>query len=254
MTPRPEIHVFSDKAELFKAASAEIARIAVSAVQNNGKFSVALSGGSSPKGLFTLLASGNVPSIPWNKTYFFWGDERHVPPDNSESNYRMAKETLLDKLSVPESHIFRVHSEEPAEKAASDYEQAIKEFFRLPPSEFPRFDLILLGIGPDGHTASLFPGTTALQENNQMVVANWVEKLKTERITMTYPLLNNAAAVMFLVIGADKAPVVREVLEDSTSELPSQKVRPTSGKLMWMLDEPAASALSPQLKSHQPKS
>ncbi|GAC1431027.1 MAG: 6-phosphogluconolactonase [Terriglobales bacterium] len=250
MAASPAIRVFRDKAELFNAAADEIARIANSAVQSNGKFSIALSGGSSPKGLFTLLAGGNVPPIPWDKTYFFWGDERHVPPDNFESNYRMAKETLLDKLAGPESHIFRVHSEETADKAASDYEQTIKEFFKLSLGEFPRFDLILLGIGPDGHTASLFPGTTALKENNRLVVSNWVDKLKTERITMTYPVLNNAAAVMFLVIGADKAPAVSKVFEDSSSELPSQKVRPTSGKLMWMLDEPAASALSPQLKSN----
>ena len=253
MAAKPEIYVFRDKAELFKGAAAEIARTANSAAQSNEKFSIALSGGTSPKGLFTLLASGDAPPIPWDKTYFFWGDERHVPPDNSESNYRMANETLLAKLSVSESHIFRVHSEESAEKAASDYEQEIKAFFQLRPGEFPRFDLILLGMGPDGHTASLFPGTTALQENNRLVVANWVDKLKTERITMTYPVLNNAAAVMFLVIGADKAPVVREVLEDSASELPSRKVRPTSGKLMWMLDEPAASAVSPQLNSAESK-
>ncbi|MEY2412657.1 MAG: 6-phosphogluconolactonase [Acidobacteriaceae bacterium] len=245
---KQEIKVFRDQASLFQSAANTIAEIANAAVADHGRFTFVLSGGSSPKGLFTLLASGKVPPIPWAKTYFFWGDERHVPPDDPESNYRMARESMLTKLGVPEDHIFRVHSEDAsAESAARNYEKQIKGFFKLSPGEFPRFDLVLLGMGPDGHTASLFPLSGALRERSHLVVANWVEKFKTDRITMTFPVLNNAATVMFLATGAEKAPIVKEVLENSASGLPAQTIRPASGRLIWMLDEPAASQLSPQM-------
>ncbi|MDP9160093.1 MAG: 6-phosphogluconolactonase [Acidobacteriota bacterium] len=247
MKSEQEIHIFRDQASLFQSAAGMIAEIANAAVADHGRFTFVLSGGSSPKGLFTLLAGGKVPPIPWNKAYFFWGDERHVPPDDPESNYRMARESMLTKLGVPEDHIFRVHSEDAsAESAARNYEEQIKSSFNLNPGEFPRFDLVLLGMGPDGHTASLFPLSGALQEKSHLVVANWVEKFKTDRITMTFPVLNNAATAMFLATGEEKAPILREVLENSASGLPAQKVRPTSGKLVWILDESAASQLSPQ--------
>jgi 6-phosphogluconolactonase len=159
----------------------------------------------------------------------------------------MARESLLSKLPIPEANIFRIPAEgKDAEAVAEAYEQTVKNFFSLKPDEVPHFDLILLGMGPDGHTASLFPGTPALQEKSRLVVANWVEKLKTSRITFTLPVLNAARNVMFLVSGADKAPVLREVLEgDAPAEkYPSKLVRPGNGKLIWFVDRAAGSQLT----------
>ena len=151
----------------------------------------------------------------------------------------------LSKVPVRRKISFGVHAEEKdAAAAALQYEQTLKDFFHLSPGEFPRFDLILLGVGPDGHTASLFPGTAALNENQRLVVANWVPKFNTYRITFTYPVLNAAACVVFLASGADKASILHEVLENSAADLPSQKIRPGNGKLIWLLDDAAASALS----------
>ncbi len=173
MPTQPEIRILKNAADLFEAAAAEFAAQASAAVRANGKFTVALSGGSTPKTLYSLLAT--KPGIPWDKIHFFWGDERHVPPDHPESNYRMANEALLSKVPARAENIFRIHSEEKdAAAAALQYEQTLKDFFHLSPGKFPRFDLIFLGVGPDGHTASLFPGTSALTEKHRLVVANWV--------------------------------------------------------------------------------
>jgi 6-phosphogluconolactonase len=244
MTPQPEIRILNSAAELFQAAAAEFVALASQAVQSSGRFSVALSGGSTPKSLYTLLASGSIANIPWEKIFFFFGDERCVPPDHPDSNYRMARETGLFSR-VPDDDVFRVHGEEKdADIAARDYEQALQRFFGLQPGEFPRFDLVLLGLGPDGHTASLFPGTAALNDNSRLVVANWVDKFQTYRITLTLPVLNGAACVLFLASGADKSNIVREVLENENANLPSQKVRPAEGRLLWLLDRAAGGGLS----------
>ena len=243
MPAQPEIRILKTAAELFEAAAAEFAAQAAQAVRANGRFTVALSGGSTPKTLYSLLAT--KPGIPWDKICFFWGDERYVPPDHPDSNYRMANEALLSKVPVRAENVFRVHAEQKdAAAAAVQYEQALKDFFHLPTGQFPRFDLILLGVGPDGHAASLFPGTSALNENQRLVVANWVPKFNTHRITFTFPVLNAAACVLFLASGPDKAPILHEVLENSAAELPSQKIRPANGRLIWLVDEAAAIALS----------
>jgi 6-phosphogluconolactonase len=242
MLSQPEIRVLPTPAALFQAAAAEFAILASDAVRRHGKFTVALSGGSTPRSLYALLAS--TPDIPWDKIYFFFGDERHVPPDHPDSNYRTAYEALLSK--IPHPNVFRVPAEEKdAVVAAKNYEQSLRDFFGLRPGEFPRFDLVLLGLGPDGHTASLFPGATALNEAQHLVVANWVEKFQTYRITLTLPVLNHAACDMFLVSGSDKAAILRDVLENPQADLPSQKVRPQDGRLVWLMDRAAASALSP---------
>jgi 6-phosphogluconolactonase len=242
----PEVRVVENPAKLFDGAATEFSELASEAVKNHGRFSVALSGGSTPRGVFSLLASGAIPGIPWQKIFFFWGDERHVPPDHPDSNYRMARETLLSRVPVPAENIFRIPAEEKeAAVAAEIYEKALRSFFPLQPGELPRFDLIYLGIGTDGHTASLFPGTYALQEKAKLVTANWVEKLNTQRITLTLPVLNNAAQVTFLVSGTDKAPVLREILENPAADLPSQKVQPVKGRLEWLVDRAAAADLSP---------
>jgi len=240
-----EIRIANNPAELFKAAADEFASLAAQAVHRKGSFCVALSGGSTPKGLYALLASKYAPAIPWRQTSVFFGDERFVLPEHPDSNFRMANETLLSRVPLLPENVFRVHTEEAsAEAAALQYESVVKNYFALRPGEFPRFDLILLGLGPDGHTASLFPGTAALEEKHRLVVANWVEKLKAQRITFTYPLINHAACVMFLVSGKEKAQILHEVLEDSNTELPAQRVRPVSGRLLWLIDQPAAGLLS----------
>jgi len=245
-----QICVFDTPSDLFRAAAEEFARCAVDATKSSGQFTVALSGGSTPRSLYALLASGIIPGIPWPKSYFFWGDERHVPPDHLESNYHMVQEAMLAKVPVPRPNVFRIHCEESnASVAARAYERDLTEFFHLAPGAFPRFDLVLLGLGPDGHAASLFPGTAALNETTHLVVANWVEELHTFRITLTYPVLNHAANVMFLVSGKDKAAIVRRVLEDPAANLPSQKIAPADGRLLWLLDREASSALSPDTLS-----
>jgi 6-phosphogluconolactonase len=243
MPAQPEIRILTTATELFETAAAIFTAQAAEAVRAHGRFAVALSGGSTPKTLYALLAT--KPGIPWDKVYFFWGDERHVPPDDPDSNYRMVNEALLSKINVPPGNIFRIHAEEKdATAAALQYEQTIKDFFHISPGQFPRFDLILLGTGPDGHTASLFPGTAALNEKQRLVVANWVPKFNTDRLTFTYPVLNAAACVTFLASGPDKAPILHEILENSAAGLPSQNVRPTDGKLIWLVDDAAASKLS----------
>jgi 6-phosphogluconolactonase len=242
--PQAEIRISNTPADLFQAAATEFAALAVQAVQRNGKFAVALAGGSTPRSLYGLLASGSIPSIPWKKIFFFLGDERFVPPDHPDSNYRMARETgLLSK--VPEGNVFRVPTEvADADVAARSYEQTLRQFFGLHAGEFPRFDLVLLGLGPDGHTASLFPGTAALNEKSSLVLANWVDKFQTYRLTLTLPVINRSACVMFLVSGADKASIVREVLENQDAKLPSQQVHPADGRLLWLLDRMAGSSLA----------
>jgi 6-phosphogluconolactonase len=233
--------------DLFQAAADEVIRAATSAVTQRGRFTIALSGGSTPKNLYTLIAANASANLPWSQMFFFWGDERHVSPDDPDSNYGMAKQTLLAKIPVPPANIFRIPAENPdASAAAEAYEQTLRSFFALAPGEFPRFDLILLGMGPDGHTASLFPETAALQEKSRLVVANWVEKLKTSRITFTLPVLNAARCVAFLVSGTDKAAVLHEVLEGNApaEKYPSKLVQPSAGKLVWFVDRGAASELT----------
>jgi 6-phosphogluconolactonase len=233
--------------DLFQAAADEVLRAAAAAIAQRGRFTIALSGGSTPRNMYALIAANASTSLPWEKMFFFWGDERHVPPNDPESNYRMANEALLSKVPVPPANIFPVPTENPdADAAARAYEETLRRFFAVSPGDFPRFDLILLGLGPDGHTASLFPETAALREKSRLVVANWVEKMKTSRITFTLPVLNAARCVAFLVSGADKAPALHEVLEGKApgEKYPSKLVHPTDGKLIWFVDRAAASELS----------
>jgi 6-phosphogluconolactonase len=247
MTIAADLRIVDDLRGLSQAAAEEFLTQAIGTVRASGRFTVALSGGSTPKSLYSLLATNFRDQLPWDKMFFFWGDERHVPPHNPESNYRMTQEALFSKVSVPQSNVFRVPAENPdASQAAADYEAMLRKFFQLSPGAMPRFDLILLGMGPDGHTASLFPKTIALQERSRLVVANWVDKFKTQRITFTFPVLNNAAVVNFLVGGSDKAETLREVLEGTQAPemFPAKLVHPTNGRLMWMVDQAAAALLS----------
>src|SRR4051812_4072163 len=198
MSTEPHVRVLGSKQELSTAAAELFVDVGSRAIAQTGRFVVALSGGSTPRGMNQELAANFSSRLDWQKVFFFWSDERHVPPDHPDSNFKMANETLLSKLPVPADHIFRTPAElQDAGQAAAAYEAALQSFFCLPAGSFPRFDLILLGMGPDGHTASLFPGTTALAEIQHLVVANWVEKFSTFRITFTYPVLNSAATVAF---------------------------------------------------------
>ena len=241
MPAEPQVRIFGSPQELFRAAAEEFCVTGSKSIQDHGRFTVALSGGSTPRGLHQELVTNFSSCLPWDKVFFFWGDERHVPPDSSDSNYRMANETLLSKLPISPENIFRVPAELPdARGAAGKYEQTLQQFFRSKQGDVPKIDFILLGMGPDGHTASLFPGTAALQAKDHLVVANWVDKLNTFRITFTYPVLNNAASVMFLVNGDEKAEMVRRALKDPAANLPCQKVRPVDGELLWYLDKGAA--------------
>lgn len=213
-----------------------------------GFFTLVLSGGSTPKNTFTLLVSDDSfrSQIPWERIHFFWGDERHVPPDHAESNYRMATEVMLSKLPVPKENIHRIMAEHPdANRSAKLYEEKLREFFKLGSGQMPRFDCVLLGMGSDGHTASLFPGTKALHEQASLVVANWVEKFETYRITLTLPVINNADFILFLVSGKEKAETLKKGIDgkEHPNNLPAQLIKPTHGRVLWLVDREASGQL-----------
>ena len=211
-----------------------------------GRCTVALSGGSTPGPVYRRLATSPLrDEVDWSCVHVFWGDERTVPPESDQSNYRLARETLLDHVPIPAGQIYRLRGEIDPETAAAEYEQTIRRVFNLAPGELPVFDLLLQGIGPDGHTASLFPGTVALHERERLVVANVVPQLNTMRLTLTVPVIQNAARIVVLVAGRDKAEAVRRALEGewNPEETPSQILRQARGEVDWLLDAEAASLL-----------
>jgi 6-phosphogluconolactonase len=239
---RENLMVVPDVNSLNRAAVNEITMAAEAATGEHGRFTIALSGGNTPRGVYSLLAE-KADTFPWAKTFFFFGDERSVPPDHPDSNYRMVKEALFSKAPVQERNVFRVPAELGAEKAADNYQDTLKEFFKVQAGQWPRFDLILLGIGDEGHTASLFPDSAALAETSRLVAPNWIEKLRTNRITFTFPVINNASETMFLVAGPGKAEIVKSVFLAEGEIYPVQRVRPTHGRLLWIVDQAAASLL-----------
>lgn len=246
---RPDIRILARGEELSRAAAEQFVHLATQAVAASGRFAVALTGGTTPKGLYHLLAdegAGFRPRVPWDRLHVFWGDERHVPPDHRDSNYRMAHEAMLSRVPVPPQDVHRIKAENPdAGQAADEYAGELRHFFRPGAGRFPRFDLILLGMGPDGHTASLFPGTEAVREQVRWVAAPWVEKLRAHRITLTPPVLNNASCTIFLVSGEEKAEALRAVLQGDhqPDRFPAQVVRPVDGRLLWLVDRAAARLL-----------
>ena len=244
-----EIQILNSLEELSRAAAAKFVELANFSIAANNSFAVALAGGSTPKKLYQLLADENElfrAQVDWRKINFFWGDERCVAPDSDESNYRMANESLLKPLGISPTNIYRFKSELDAKTAAADYETFLRLFFNTPENSFPRFDLVLLGMGADGHTASLFPHTDVLRDTTKLVAAPFVEKFGTHRLTLTPNVINNAANVIFQVAGADKAEALREVLEgDAQPEtFPSQIINLLDGKIFWFLDAEAAQQLS----------
>ncbi|MEP6984061.1 MAG: 6-phosphogluconolactonase [Chloroflexota bacterium] len=237
------IRVAPDVATLARQAADTIQNLANTSISQAGRFSIALSGGSTPKTLFQQLAADYKQKIDWNNTQVFWSDERCVPPDDADSNYKMARETLLDIVPLPASNIYRIKGELQPADGAAQYESTLRSYFH---DQLPRFDLIMLGMGDDGHTASLFPGTDAVNERQRWVIPNHVVSAKqTWRITLTVPVINNAANVMFLVAGTGKAERLKQVIqgEFKPNELPSQLIKPTDGNLIWAVDQAAASLL-----------
>lgn len=243
-----EIIICDDKEALYRDAATRFVDLSAEAIAARGRFMIALSGGSTPKALFELLASDDWRDrVDWANVHLFWGDERFVPADHPDSNFGMTRRALLDRVDIPAAHIHRIVTEEgSAEEVAATYERTLRETFGIGDGESPRFDLIHLGLGDDGHTASMFPGTQAMHEAERLVVAPWVEKFSTFRVTTTPVVLNNAAEVQFLVAGASKVAVVPQVLNGpyEPDRLPSQTVKPHSGVLRWILDRDAAAGLS----------
>ncbi|HLY59332.1 MAG TPA: 6-phosphogluconolactonase [Terriglobia bacterium] len=243
---KPEIKIFPDLEAMSHAAARVFEDLANARASEGKKFCAALSGGSTPARLYELLASPNR-TIPWDHVQLFQVDERCVPPDHPESNFKMIREALLQHISLPGSNFHRMEAENADRDAASRaYAQEITEVLHPEAGERPRMDLIFLGMGADGHTASLFPGSPALSEQEVWVRPNYSERLKSFRLTLTYPVLNAAAQVIFLVAGADKAETLRKILSSpqGSPEFPAQGVQPANGQLNWYLDQGAARLLA----------
>ena len=239
----PDLHVLPTPEDAADATAEYIVLLGERCAQASGRFTVALSGGSTPRRLYERLASQPYASrIPWSGWHVFWGDERCVPPDDPDSNYRMAKEALLDRVPISPANIHRMRGETGPGEAAEEYEAVVRDVFQ---AATPSFDLILLGLGEDGHTASLFPGTQALEERRRLVVGNEVPRLGAHRITFTLPLINEAKVVAFLVTDESKSRTVQRVLEPAPTEpvLPAALVRPAAGSVHWFLTRVAATWL-----------
>lgn len=244
LVSRSSEQAYTDAAEF-------ILRCAEQAIAKKGAFTIALSGGSTPKRLYELLASSAWRDrIPWGKIQFFWGDERYVPPTDSSSNYRMTNEAMLAKVNVPAECIHRVPTElEPPEAAAEVYEDEVKRVVPPGAGGLPQFDLVLLGLGTNGHVASLFPFQPALHEKSKLVISEYIEEVKMTRISLTFPVINSATDILFLSLGPDKASVLKEVLtgKRDPERLPAQYVHAEHGKATWLLDPPAAAGLPEEM-------
>jgi 6-phosphogluconolactonase len=230
--------------------------LARTAIATRGRVCIALAGGQTPEALYRLLAQAPCrDAIDWNRVEILWGDERCVPPDHPDSNYRMAREALLGRVPIPADNVHRMRGGMlDSIAAAREYEEVLRRVCRVHVDVLPRLDLCLLGLGPDGHTASLFPASPAVRERKRWVRAGWVEKLGSWRLTLTPPVINNARHVLFLVTGRDKAEAVRAVLQGPAEpdHLPAQIVRAARGRVEWLLDRDAAGRLSPHARYHHP--
>lgn len=238
------VEIFEDKQALARTVAEQIVALSQEKITAKDRFSIGLSGGSTPQPVFELLASATFTAyLDWEHIHVFWGDERCVPPDHAGSNYRMARETLLDHVPIPASNIHRMQGETNPPTAAAKYENTLRTFFE--DVTWPRFDLLVQGLGDDGHTASLFPNTTALSETTRWVVANHVPKLDSWRLTLTAPVINAATQVWFLVTGEKKATALHNVLHGphQPTTYPAQLIQPSSGELVWFVDAAAAKEL-----------
>jgi 6-phosphogluconolactonase len=246
-----DLEVLPTAALVAEAAARRFVAAANDAIRARGEFVVALSGGSTPRSLYLRLAAESGGSnLDWSRIQVLWSDERCVPPDDAASNYRMARQTLLDHVPIPAANVHRIHGEDDPAAAAAAYERVLRSVLRRPtgpPCGTPatRIDLVLLGLGVDGHTASLFPGTAAVQDRRSWVRAEYVQAESAWRVTLTPVIINAAACVAFLVSGEAKADVVRKVLEGPRRphELPAQRIAPADGRVVWFVDAPAAASL-----------
>ncbi len=243
-----DIRIYPTTPSLMEAVAQHLMQQAALAITARHTCTLALAGGSTPKSLYARLAAPPFRAqLDWANIHCFWGDERHVPPDHQDSNYRMTHEALLQHLPIAPDHIHRMPAELPdAREAADRYEDILRRHFAVSAPDVPRFDCVLLGMGPDGHTASLFPGTPAVRESRRLVTAAWVDTLQTYRITCTPVLLNHARQVTFLVQGKEKASMLRTVLEGprQPDACPSQMIRPQPGALTWFINQDAAGELT----------
>lgn len=249
------LRILPDLKALSREAARRFAAAAERAVRARERFTVALSGGSTPVPLFRLLAASPLRErLPWDRTHVFWGDERCVPPDDPASNYGLARTHLLSRVPIPAPNVHRMRGEDPPDQAAAAYEAELRAAFALPEDGVPCLDLVLLGLGEDGHTASLFPGTPALHEMERLVAAPFVERLGAHRLTLTLPVLNAARAILVLVAGAEKAEALRDSLEPpkGARPLPFHRIAARGGRLTWLVDADAARLLRPARPSPSP--
>lgn len=244
MNPNPNVLVFDTPEQVAQAAAERFVDYSIASIIDHGSFVVALAGGSTPRRAYELLGTDEFKSrVDWLRVHLFFGDERMVPPDSLESNYRMVKEALISRVAVPPQNVHRINGETSPQTSAESYEAELKSFFGT--TDWPRFDLILLGMGDDGHTASLFPNSDALQEEASWVVATRHPQSGQARLTLSLPVINQAARVTFLVTGKEKAATLARVLRSDAAddELPARKIRPANGILELLVDRSAASEL-----------
>lgn len=242
------VEVYPDHLTLMRMAADRFTRLAEAATTTRGRFSVALSGGGTPRQLYELLSGDEFSSrVDWSLVHVFWGDERCVPPDHSDSNYHMARKALLDYVPLPIGNIYRMRGELEPQAAAEDYEHKLRAFFsgrEGADNLQPRFDLVLLGMGEDGHTASLFPGSPLLNEETRWVGADYVDAVQAWRLTLTPAAIKAAAHIIFLIAGENKAERLRQALTpEAVSPLPVQYIHPVSGDVLWLVDRHAAALL-----------
>jgi 6-phosphogluconolactonase len=247
----PGVYVYPDPAEVARGAARQFVDYAWQSIAKDGKFMVALSGGNTPRQMFGLLASDEFRGqVDWAKVHFFWSDERAVPPANPDSNYGMARREMLIRVPIPEGNVHRMEAEKPSiGRAAHEYEEVLRKYLDLDDRGFPRFHLIYLGMGKDGHTASLFPGTRVTRQTSRWVSTPLVTKLNMRRMTLTLPVLDAALRVVFLVVGSEKAEILRAVLQGkSEPPLPAQLVQPRNlGLKLFLVDRAAAALLAPAI-------
>ena len=237
------VKIFKNSSELHINAAGYICASIRHSINRRKRCTMVLSGGTTPKMLYDEIANNYKDSVEWDKVYFFWGDERCVPPSSKDSNYKMAYEHLLSKLPVLKENIFRIQAERHPEEAVSLYEEAIKIFFDNNP--LPSFDIILLGIGTDGHTASLFPGSKALETKDMLAVPVFAEKMQSWRVTMTFPAINHSKNILIIAEGKEKSAIINKVFNDAKAALPVQEIKALNGQLTWFIDKEAAGIAFP---------
>jgi len=234
------IKVFETPDGLSRNAAVDLVNMLNEYIKKKGTCTIVLSGGNTPIKIYWYIAENFTEKVDWTKVYFFWGDERCVPPDDDDSNFKSANLNLLTKIGIPGRNIFRIKGELSPKQAADEYEEELKKFFLG--QRLPSFDVVLLGIGSEGHTASLFPGSKAMKENNRWVIEDYIQKLKSWRITLTVHVLNNSRDIVFIAGGKNKSNIINKILKNRDPELPASMIKPTTGRVSFYLDKDAAPA------------